>query len=109
MDNALGYNDNTLTDNEHHVKQKAQSCCDWEGGLYNALEETQPNVEEDGSVIFCQHFKYHGSFVSFNSATTMTLKNKLPLPPNQWEPSRTSGTPPTLTFGANVFSSVQSP
>ena len=66
MDNVLGYNDNALTKDERHDEQKAQLHRDREEELYNALEETQPIAVADGSVTFCQHFKYFGSFVSFN-------------------------------------------
>ena len=53
IDNALGYDDNALTDNERHDKQKAQSCHDQEEELYNSLEETQPILVADRSVTFC--------------------------------------------------------
>ncbi len=53
MDNALGYDDNALTDNERCDKQKAQLRCNQEEEFYNALEETQPIAVADGSVTFC--------------------------------------------------------
>ncbi len=53
MDNALGYDDNALTNDECRDKQKAQLRCNWEEDLYNALEETQPIAVADGSVTFC--------------------------------------------------------
>jgi hypothetical protein len=60
MDNALGYNDNALTNDERCDEQKAQLCRNREEELYNAFEEIQPIVVADGSVTFCQHFKYLG-------------------------------------------------
>jgi hypothetical protein len=99
----------TLTNNECCDKQKAQLRHNQEDKLYNALEVTQPIVVEDGSVTFCQHFKYLGSFISFNLCNNYDIKNESPLPPNQWGPSRMFGTPPTLTFGANILSSAQYP
>jgi hypothetical protein len=77
MDNALSYNDNALTDDEHCDKQKAQSCHDQEEELYNALEETQPIAVADGSVTICQHFKYLGSFVSFNLCDDYDIKKQV--------------------------------
>jgi hypothetical protein len=77
MDNALGYNDNALTDDEHCDKQKAQLCHDQEEELYNALKETQPIAVADGSVTICQHFKYLGSFVSFNLCDDYDIKKQV--------------------------------
>ncbi len=108
MDNALGYDANALNSNELCDKQKATSCRNREEEFYNALEETQPITVADGSVTFCQHFKYLGSLFPSISATTTTSKNESLLPPNQWEPSKTSGTPPSSTFGANIFFFTQS-
>jgi hypothetical protein len=53
MNNALGYDDNALTDDEHCDEQKAQSRHNWEEELYNVLEETQLIAVADGSVTFC--------------------------------------------------------
>ncbi len=74
MDNTLGYGDNALTNDELHDEQKAQSRRDREEELYDALEETQPIALVDGSVTFCQHFKYLGSFVSFNLYNNFGIK-----------------------------------
>jgi hypothetical protein len=50
--NALGYDDNALTDNERCDKQKAKLRHDWEEELYIALEEN-PIAVADESVTFC--------------------------------------------------------
>jgi hypothetical protein len=77
MDNVLSYNDNALTNDECHDKQKAQSCHNQEEELYNALEETQSFAVADGSVTFCQHFKYLRSFVSFNLCDNYDIKKRV--------------------------------
>jgi hypothetical protein len=77
MDDVLSYNDDALSDNERRDEQKAQSHHDQEEELYNALEETHPIAVADGSVTFCQHFKYLGSFVSFNLCDNYNIEKQV--------------------------------
>jgi hypothetical protein len=77
MDNALSYDDNALTKDERCDKQKAQLRHNWEQEFYNSHEETQPIVVADGSVTVCLHFKYLGSFVSFNLCDHYNIKKQV--------------------------------
>jgi hypothetical protein len=77
IDITLGYNDNALTNNERHDKQKAQLRRNRKEELYIALEETQPILVADGSVTFCRHFKYLGSFVSFNLCVDYDIEKQV--------------------------------
>jgi hypothetical protein len=66
INNALGYNEDALTDKERRTKGKERSRQEKEEELCDGLNEMQHIAVEDGFVTFCCHFKYLGSFVSFN-------------------------------------------
>ena len=66
INNALGYGEDALTNNEQCAKVKERSRRKKHEELYDELEETQPITVDDGFVSFCCHFKYLGSFVSFS-------------------------------------------
>jgi hypothetical protein len=68
--------DDIITANDRHDKQKAQTRQDQEGALYNELEETRPIDVDDGSVTFCRHFKYLGSFVFFSLCNNFDIENQ---------------------------------
>ncbi len=74
INNALGYGEDALTDDERHAEGKDQSCRKKEMELYDALDETQPIAVEDGFVTFCCHFKYLGSFISFSLCNDYDVK-----------------------------------
>ncbi len=66
INNALGYREDALTNNEHVAEGKEQSRREKEEELYDALDKMQPIAVKDGFVTFCCHFKYLGSFISFS-------------------------------------------
>jgi hypothetical protein len=66
INNALGYGEDALTDDEQCAKRKEQSCREKHEELFNELKEMQPITVDDGFVSFCRHFKYLGSFISFS-------------------------------------------
>ena len=74
IDNAIGHNKDTLTNEERKAENKERSCRMREEELYNQLEETQPIEVHDGFVTYCQHFKYIGSFVSFSLSNDHDIK-----------------------------------
>jgi hypothetical protein len=74
--NTLGDRfDNILTADNRHDKQQTGMRCNQEGALYDELEETRPIAVDNGSVTFCWHFKYFGSFVSFSLCDDLDIKN----------------------------------
>jgi hypothetical protein len=75
--NAINCTDDTLTNDERQAEEKHQSCRECEENLYNKLEETQPIQVEDGYVTFCRHFKYLGSFISFNLCDDYNIEKRV--------------------------------
>jgi hypothetical protein len=65
INNALGYGEDALTNDERCAEGKERSCHKKEEELYDALDEMQPIAVKDGFVTFCCHFRYLGSFISF--------------------------------------------
>ncbi len=69
--------DDIITANNRHNKQKAQTRRDQQGALYHELKEMRPIDVDDGSVTFCRHFKYLGSFVSFSLCDNFDIENQV--------------------------------
>jgi hypothetical protein len=74
INNALGYDEDALTNKERYTKGKERSHQEKKEELYDGLNETQPIAVEDGFVTLCCHFKYLGSFVSFNLCDNYDVK-----------------------------------
>ncbi len=77
INNALGYGEDALTNNESHVEGEERSRRKKEEEFYDALDETQPIAVEDGFVTFCCHFKYLGSVVSFNLCNNYNAEKRV--------------------------------
>jgi hypothetical protein len=78
FDNTLeDEHDDIITANNRHDEQKAQTRQDQEGALYDELKETHLINVDDGSAIFCHHFKYLGSFVSFSLCNDFDIENQV--------------------------------
>jgi hypothetical protein len=78
FDNTLeDEHDDIITADDRHNKQKARTRQDQEGALYDELKETRPINVDDGSVTFCRHFKYLGSFVSFGLCNNFDIENQV--------------------------------
>ncbi len=66
INNALGYGEDALTNDECRAEGKEQSRRKKEEELYDAFDGMQPIAVEDEFDTFCRHFKYLGSFISFS-------------------------------------------
>jgi hypothetical protein len=74
INNALGYGEDALTNDEQCAEGKEGSCRKKHEELYDELEEMQPITVDDELVSFCRHFKYLGSFVSFSLCNNYNVK-----------------------------------
>ena len=77
IDNAIGHNDDALTDEECKTENKERSCRAREEVLYNQLKETQPIEIHDEFVTYCQHIKYLGLFVSFSLCDDYDIEKRV--------------------------------
>jgi len=57
-------NSNDILCTKHVESQKSRAIC--EDKAYDTCEETRPINVADGFVIFVKHFKYLGSYISYN-------------------------------------------
>jgi hypothetical protein len=78
-DNALTYGNDAITGNDRRHEDNARQRREKEEVLYDELEKTKPIDIEDGCVIFCRHFQYLGSYISFSLTDDYDIKQRLTL------------------------------
>ena len=70
-------NDGILTAAERRSHESERARIAREDALYDALEETQPILVADGFVTFTRHFKYLGSYVSYNLRDDYDIETRI--------------------------------
>ncbi len=76
-DSALTYGNNAITDNNYQREDNVRQRREKEEVLYGALEETKPIDIKDSCVIFYQHFKYLGFYISFGLTNNYDIEQRL--------------------------------
>jgi len=74
---VLDSSNDALTDEECQAEQQERTRREREEELYDELDETKPISVEDGYVTYCRHFKYLGSFISFNLCDDYDIEKRV--------------------------------
>ena len=75
-----------LTDAERKKEESEKARIAREDKIYDDLEETQDLAIADGFVSFTRHFKYLGSYISYNLRDDYDIESRIALQRlvNQW-------------------------